>query len=69
MHIEIYNCPFCGAEANIHYQGYRKGYLVFCKCSLCEAQSKALHSDENPEDVDWLNQPCFDAIVRWNRRR
>lgn len=63
-------CPHCGGTACLHgnYSRKIKSYFVFAKCDICGAQAKVYKSPENPEDVDWDNQACIDAVAAWNLR-
>lgn len=52
--------------ANYSYR-IRKNF-VFVKCDICGAQGKIYNSEEEPEEVNWDNQACRDAIEAWNMR-
>ena len=76
MENEIKNCPFCGGKANLSYklkineydEHSTNGYSIKCLCETCGAKGKEFLSLEDPEDVDWDNMACRDAIKAWNTR-
>lgn len=65
----IKSCPFCGGEGCLYsnYSRYGK-YLIYVKCEECYSQGKSYCSNENPEESNWQNQACEEAVRHWNRR-
>lgn len=79
MEKDVKNCPFCGGEADLFKefkvdkndpdnQFAMNGYAIFCKCEVCGARGKEFISLESPDDEDWNNMACRDAIRAWNTR-
>lgn len=75
----IKNCPFCGGEADLFKefkvdkndfdnQFAMNGYAMACECKICGARGKEFISLEDPEEANWDNMACRDAIRAWNTR-
>lgn len=65
-------CPFCGGPAYINAKWSWKTceYFVFVRCDICGAQAKAfLSPGEDPEEKNWNNSACKNAVAAWNLRR
>lgn len=63
-------CPHCGGTGclNANYSYKIRSYFVFVKCDICHAQGKSYRSEDNPDEVDWQNAACLDAVKAWNMR-
>ena len=63
-------CPHCGGTAclNANYSYKARCYYVFIKCDICGATGKAYTSKDDPQEVNWNNAACSDAIAAWNMR-
>ena len=68
--MDIRLCPFCGGRAtlNANYSYKTRSWFVFVKCKICNSQSKPYYSPEKPDEVDWNNDSCDEAIEAWNMR-
>lgn len=68
--MEIKTCPHCGGDASLigKYASKARSYIVFCKCDICGAQGKVYNSQEDPQEKDWSNAACMDAVKAWNMR-
>lgn len=66
----IKTCPHCGGTAclNANYSYKIKLHFVFVKCDICGAQGKTYTSTEAPQDKEWNNSACVDAVCAWNMR-
>lgn len=63
-------CPHCGGVAylNSNYSYRRRTFFVFVKCDICGSQGKIYNSQDEPNEVDWNNRSCIDAVTAWNMR-
>lgn len=63
-------CPHCGGGASLYdnYSRRYRSYFVFVKCDICGSQGKTYRSEIDPEEIDWNNDACEDAIRAWNMR-
>lgn len=67
-------CPFCGSEANVYsnYNHRSNCYFVYCKCSMCNAQSGGVYHSKCTQDMTdeefWTTPAVFEAIKKWNTR-
>lgn len=63
-------CPFCGGDGilNAVYSRRLQSYFVLVKCEICTSEGKMYRSDCDPEDADWSNYACIEAIRAWNMR-
>ena len=71
MERKLRACPFCGQDATALYTNYSnrsKKFFVWAECDVCGARSKAVTSNDDPEDVSWDNVACRKAIAAWNVR-
>ena len=66
----IKRCPHCGSpsDLNSRYSYKTKRYFVFVRCEMCGAQGKIYNSEQNPEEQQWDNDACHNAIKAWNMR-
>ena len=74
-HKELKPCPFCGGEAEVHYQPICIDMGVCVRCTKCSARSKF-----NPMDCKYTyyhgeknvfiskERATNDVIELWNRR-
>lgn len=66
---KLKKCPFCGSrEVYLNSKWARYGYMVFVKCDICGGQTRVFNSHTNPDDDDWENAQCKQAMAAWNRR-
>ena len=67
---DVSKCPFCGSQAALYanYSYKSKCYFVFVKCMLCGSQGRIYKSKEDPEETDWKNHACIDAMSALNMR-
>lgn len=70
MDYNIKKCPFCGYSADLwqNYSAKTDKFFVYCKCSVCGAQSRTFASEEEPSECDWSNIACENAVEAWNMR-
>lgn len=63
-------CPHCGGTSclNSSYSYKIRKYFVFVKCDICGAQGKIYLSGNDPNEDEWNNAACNDAINAWNMR-
>lgn len=63
-------CPFCNGNAFLQgrFNYKQRSYFVCAKCNICGAQGKTYTSEEDPEEVDWNNSACNEAVTAWNMR-
>ena len=66
---ELKTCPFCGGEAELWARYGKHGYIVFAKCSVCDAQSRCKSAHGDTEDSDFWDQVSVSEVKRlWNFR-
>lgn len=67
---ELKECPFCGGEAVLQARGTRngEGYTIFAKCTVCGCSGKAFFTYDDPDDTNWDDWACRNAVMVWNRR-
>ena len=70
MKTKITGCPHCGGRAYLEQNYYYKArsFIVYVKCSICGAQGKVFHAEEEPAAADWNTMECNAAIQAWNMR-
>lgn len=62
-------CPFCGGEPEMYWRKGRIGLFVYCKCTVCDAQTGTKTAHGNPEDDDFWEQNAVKAVEqKWNSR-
>ena len=68
--MKIKPCPHCGGVAylNANYSYKISRYFVFVKCDVCGAQGKVTACKESPDESDWNNTACRNAVDAWNMR-
>lgn len=68
--MRIKTCPHCCGTASLsaNYSYKIRSWFVFVKCDICYSQGKIYRSNMDPEEAEWDNQPCRDAISAWNMR-
>jgi hypothetical protein len=54
--------------ADVYYHGGRRGFFVYARCEICNAQAKTFFIGENlPEN--WTDHvACQNAALAWNNR-
>ena len=66
--MEIKNCPHCGGECDLYYQGGRHGYFCWVECCSCGCKSRSFCLGQSVSD-DWFDSvPAQRAATVWNRR-
>ena len=72
---ELLHCPFCGSEAELHYQPLYMDNGVCVRCIKCHARSRFILYDckyevYNGEKKVYISKEraTNDAINTWNRR-
>lgn len=71
MDLKLKRCPFCGESADLLYSQVMYGYFIYCKCSVCSAQSRTFSfaRTELDENGDFRNSiSAVMAAEAWNRR-
>lgn len=53
---------------NSNYNSRARSFFVFVRCDICGAQGKTYTSPEPPQEANWENLACYDAIRAWNMR-
>lgn len=63
-------CPFCGGPATPNRRWTRRGsWIVFVKCDLCDAQTRAKNAaDISDEDGFWEQDAIDTVMALWNTR-
>ena len=64
-------CPFCGGKAKV--KAAKKdyvGFMIWCECGKCYAQSGEYCPDLKSEDlaIENISNSTDKAIKAWNRR-
>ncbi|MCR5228445.1 MAG: DnaD domain protein [Eubacterium sp.] len=69
-HSEIKRCPFCGATASLsaNYSNRFETWFINVMCEECGSQGKTYTSNDHPENYNWDNDSCKNAINAWNKR-
>lgn len=64
------NCPFCNGEPTLssNYSYKTRCYFVMAKCTFCGSQGKIFSCKDDPEDANWNNDACINAVKAWNMR-
>lgn len=63
-------CPFCGGPATPCRRWTRlESWIVFVKCDLCDAQTRAKYAADIPDEDGFWEQDVIDTVVAlWNSR-
>lgn len=66
MNTELKNCPFCGAEADVHIYGEDNKLIVKVGCTKCGI-SKTVRTNERQE-LNNFRWTIKEAVMDWNTR-
>ena len=63
-------CPFCGGSADLYSRGTRYGIIIYAKCDVCDAQTRAKTAKGDPykDDGFWEQMAAESVITLWNSR-